>query len=336
MEATQQSDEVLMKHYFKGMKISEPQTYENMTIVPVSDAIEHKIDYISLSEAIEKDYITIKEVDESASVSNLKVINKSDRNVLIIDGEQFVGAKQNRIINATVFIPGNSKLIINVSCVEEGRWSYVSDKFDTSDNILEFGTRVRKMKNVNASLRRSEAFIADQGEIWDNVHEMISVHRIRSDTAAMEDVYINKKNSIDKYTNTFSLLEKQNGLIVFINGEAVGIEFISLPEVFEINFDKIIRSYALHSIGAKENTDFSKDFLNDAKQFIDEFTKCNIEKFKSTGKGYDFRLTGQKVRGSSLVVDNEIIHFVGFTTQNGKQRKRTGKWFDTDDIPPIM
>ena len=55
---------------------------------------------------------------------DLKVINKSEVMVLILDGEELVGAKQNRIVNTTILIPAKETVLIPVSCVEQGRWSY--------------------------------------------------------------------------------------------------------------------------------------------------------------------------------------------------------------------
>ena len=63
------------------------------------------------------------EVSRGGSVPELKVVNKSDRMLLILDGEELVGAKQNRIVNTTILIAGNTATVIPVSCVEQGRWS---------------------------------------------------------------------------------------------------------------------------------------------------------------------------------------------------------------------
>jgi hypothetical protein len=40
------------------------------------------------------------------------------------DGEQLVGAKQNRILNMTVLVAAETEVTIPVSCVERGRWGY--------------------------------------------------------------------------------------------------------------------------------------------------------------------------------------------------------------------
>jgi environmental stress-induced protein Ves len=65
--------------------------------------------------------VEVAEVDESGQFSRLKVINRSDLSVLILDGEELVGAKQNRIVNTTILIAAESVTIIPVSCVEQGR-----------------------------------------------------------------------------------------------------------------------------------------------------------------------------------------------------------------------
>jgi hypothetical protein len=46
--------------------------------------------------------IEAAEVNETGSVPELKVINRSPEMVLLLDGEELVGAKQNRIVNITI------------------------------------------------------------------------------------------------------------------------------------------------------------------------------------------------------------------------------------------
>ncbi len=53
-------------------------------------------------------------VDEVGSgvVSRLLLHNLGDRPVLLVDGEQLVGARQNRILNTTILVPARTKLEI--------------------------------------------------------------------------------------------------------------------------------------------------------------------------------------------------------------------------------
>ena len=54
-----------------------------------------------LTEALVQNLIAVTEVCEGGSVPELKVVNKSGTMVLILDGEELIGAKQNRVVNTT-------------------------------------------------------------------------------------------------------------------------------------------------------------------------------------------------------------------------------------------
>ena len=68
----------------------------------------------------------------AGSVPELLVENMGDIRVLFIEGEELVGAKQNRILNTSILVAAKSKTKIPVSCVEQGRWGYKSKFFGSS------------------------------------------------------------------------------------------------------------------------------------------------------------------------------------------------------------
>lgn len=52
--------------------------------------------------------------------------------MLFVEGQELKGAKQNRVLNTSVLIGAKSKTVLPVSCVEQGRWRYVSKGFTAS------------------------------------------------------------------------------------------------------------------------------------------------------------------------------------------------------------
>ena len=54
----------------------------------------------------------------------LRVLALGDRPVLVVEGEHFLGGRQNRALNATVLVPAKSKVKVPVSCLEQGRWGH--------------------------------------------------------------------------------------------------------------------------------------------------------------------------------------------------------------------
>ena len=128
--------------------------------------------YITLKEAQEDQLIRITEVSESGSVPELYVISTSDLPVLLLDGEEIAGAKQNRILNTSILVPAKGNIIIPVSCTEEGRWSYDSPHFYDSDEMQSFTIRSSKMESVSSNLKRANSYASDQGEVWDGIRNM--------------------------------------------------------------------------------------------------------------------------------------------------------------------
>jgi hypothetical protein len=73
---------------------------------------------------------------EAGSVPNLAVRNDGDTPVLLLHGEELIGAKQNRVVNVTMLVPAKTVLKIPVSCVEQGRWHFRSRKFGDSEHTM--------------------------------------------------------------------------------------------------------------------------------------------------------------------------------------------------------
>jgi hypothetical protein len=49
-----------------------------------------------------------------------------------MEGEDVVGAKQNRTINLSILVPAQAEVIAPVTCVEAGRWHARSAQFASS------------------------------------------------------------------------------------------------------------------------------------------------------------------------------------------------------------
>ena len=96
--------------YLEQAKIGRKQSFKNLSIFPLLSTYGLDLEYLLLDEALSEGAMEVVEVDKDGSVPDLKVINKSPRMVLILDGEELIGAKQNRIVNTTILIQGNSTM----------------------------------------------------------------------------------------------------------------------------------------------------------------------------------------------------------------------------------
>jgi hypothetical protein len=206
------------------------------------------LDYITLDEALTEELIEVVEVSEEGTVPELKVVNKSPCMILILDGEELVGAKQNRIVNTTILIQEKTTTVIPVSCVEQGRWAHTSPRFDSEERLMAAQLRAMKSEQVHHSIRTSDDYYSDQAAIWREISKKARRMRAESPTMAMSEIYEKKRAALDGYINHFRLVEMQVGAVFMINGKVVGVDCFGKPETFSKVFRKLVESYALDAI----------------------------------------------------------------------------------------
>lgn len=210
--------------FLSSLKIGEAGKYSNLIVFPVYSDTAIPANYLLLDEALKNDRFTVTEVSDSGRVPELKVINGLDINVLIIDGEELIGAKQNRIVNTTIIIGCGKEVVIPVSCVEERRWAYKSRKFTAGKSHLYADLRRKKTEAVSFSLKEQHTFHARQHEIWYNINEKSSKFSVKSTTGAMQDIFESREKEINKYSEAIKPDSGQIGFIAFIDSEIAGCE----------------------------------------------------------------------------------------------------------------
>ena len=277
-----------------------------------------------------KKLIEVVELDNDGSVPELKVINKSPEMILILDGEELVGAKQNRIVNTTILVKRNTTIVIPVTCVEHGRWSYDSPTFHSQERMMSSNLRARKSEQVNYSVRSTGEFRADQGAIWDGIAEKADRMAAPSPTGAMGAIYDKEMPSIEEYVKHFRLIDSQVGAIFMINGKVVGLDAFGKPGIFSKVFKKLLESYTLDAIDWYDPDKEYKALKSEVTRFQKAALSADAESRPSVGLGTDFRLESRKVTGFALALDDHLLHLSIFAradgNNHGKQPSRMGRY----------
>ena len=303
--------DVTIKKYLASFEFGELQHFKNMGILPILTSLDDSPEYLTLKEALEKQVLVITEVSHEGSVPELKVTNSAEIPVLLLDGEEVVGAKQNRVLNTTILVKENSELVIPVSCTEQGRWAYREREFSDSDTLMSTKLRRIKSQTVSDTLADSQEFRSDQGTVWTAIHEFSEEAGARSETGAMKAAYETKMDDLNDYLRAFPLIPSQKGLFSFIDGEVVGFDCVSRESAYSILHPKLVKSYAMDAILQKTKLTETPD-VNKAKQFIDRAQKCKEKKYESVGKGWDYRFEGESAVGSALKFGKTVIHMAFF------------------------
>ena len=75
---------------------------------------------------------------------DVRVSNLEEPPLPLLDGEQLVGAKQNRILKTTALVAAQSEVTMPASCVERGRCGYRARHSVPSEFSLYAGLRAKK------------------------------------------------------------------------------------------------------------------------------------------------------------------------------------------------
>ena len=307
-----------VKNQLESIKISDPLQFQNLTLFAIKGSSSNTLNYLTLSQAYEKNCVEINETSDAGTVSQLLFINKSDTPILILEGEELNGAKQNRIINVSILVPANIGMVIPVSCCERSRWGYKSSRnFNLSNRMTFAKARRNKLRRVNESWESGRGATSDQQQVWSDIGVKFAKMNVDSHTESMGDFYDTYSEQIDQYVKSFAAEDDDKGIIAAINGKIVSIEFFDKNIIFKSNLEKIIRSLAADAI---EDKNISKQLtIKDAENFVSNIANSKIIELGGLGLGTQYKINGETHLGQTLLFHKELIHFVVFNNRDWVQ-----------------
>ena len=283
-----------------GYKVLEPIRHGNLTVFPVIAAKSHDTaEFITLDEGLRSGEVVVTESGNisplmrprhrhgqitppqyggGAQVNQLVLVNNSKRPLILLAGEIVTGGKQDRVIGKDRLVPAESDPIdMSVFCVEPGRWTGASAKFDSYNGAM-----------AQPAVRGKAMAEKDQSQVWAEVGKTKeSLSRMASPPAATAiggttsyaRVMDNKevKQQVDSvaepiqhnYQSLIKQLRNQNavGVVVAVSGQIVWADIFASTNLLEKYWPKLVRSYAAEAVvtkakGYEADTKKAQEFLN--------------------------------------------------------------------------
>jgi hypothetical protein len=295
------------------IQLGEPIVYRGIVVAPLFPRQQPRADYITLEEAIPLGF-RVSEVDAAGSVPELLASNPLDSNVLLYDGEELVGAKQNRILNLTVLLPVVSETRIPVSCVEEGRWAARSAAFAAADHTAYPELRRRKAELLSADpLARGLA----QHGVWAEVNAKADRLHAAAPTRAQADIFTSRADELG-VRRAFPLVAGQSGAIFALGPSTVTLDHVSQPRAFQLLYPKLLDGYLLDAIERLDGEAANRRAL---ESFVERIEAAPRSRRRSVGLGNDVRLRAQRIVGAALEIDDELVQLSGFSTDDSGEVK---------------
>jgi hypothetical protein len=311
---------------FAGITIGTPASFQNLTLFPLLRPCSTEApDYLLLEDAIAQGLARVTELTADGSVPELRFENDSDQPVLLLDGEELIGAKQNRILNVTVVAPAKQTIVIPVSCVEAGRWNMAATDFKTAGHLLYSRARANRTADVSASMRAGGTRQSNQSAIWDDIAAKSSRMKAASPTGAMSAVYEKHAAPVEQYVNSFNCDPLQVGVIFAIPGSCIGVDLFDNPATLRRLFPKLVRSYALDALESAPPREQAEDRSQVATELLKEITAAPTFSQPAVGIGEEVRIDGASLSGSALWALNRYVHVCAFVPDRprGSNESRT-------------
>jgi hypothetical protein len=273
------------------VELADPMSFGGLVLIPLLLLHEPRHAYLGLDEAMENG-LTVGEVDEAGLVPTLSVANLLDSDVLLFEGEELVGAKQNRILDRTILVSAASKTPVPVSCVESGRWSYRSRTFSAAPRA------------AYPELRRRKREGGGQNEVWAEVAEKASRMDVASPTGASAELYASRGASLDEYLEQLPRRQGQCGSIVCVAGRVVCLDLVGRADVYAGLHAKLLRGYALDAIERRVDAEVPTAYIASLLRRIASAPRTPTP---AVGLGQNWRLESDRLVGSELIVDGELV-----------------------------
>jgi hypothetical protein len=298
----------------QALRCGAAQYFSNLALVPLLTPAPRAAAYITLADALAQDLAFLDEVNEAGEVPVVRCENRGERPLLLLDGEEVQGAKQDRVFNLTVLLPARTRCDVPVSCVEQGRWSRREPGFRASGRTLHASARAAKARAVTASLSRGTGRGADQAALWTDVRGKLERMAVRSESGALGDAYAHFAEAVEAYVEGFSVEAAQTGALFAINGRVCGVECFDAPEVFAKLFPVILRGYALDAID-HWRADAAPLAAGVGAAVLARVAACPTRRRRALGLGNEYRFEGTDIAGGALVLRDVPLHLCAFLDQ---------------------
>ncbi len=227
--------------------------------------------------------------------------------MLFLEGEELVGAKQNRILNTSVLVAAHSKVKIPVSCVEQGRWGYRSRGFGSSGSHIPTKMRRALKTSVSRSIKTKHGHRSDQGEIWDEVEQLHASHHVESPTTAMSDAFDSYRDRIETFKSELEYVDGAVGVAIAIGDRVVSVDLFDKPDTCRKVWNRLLSGVVFDALEAGDTE--RQASTADVEQLVAAVGDLPWEQSEAVAEGEEYRAVSKcGDHGSALAFEQVVVH----------------------------
>lgn len=244
---------------------------------------------------------------EDAAVQSLKAYNPSNAPVLVVEGEHFLGGKQNRGFNVTVLVPARTTLEVPVSCLEQGRWN-ARRPFRRGNMHSPWNVRRQTQAGVAVSMAERGTRRGDQRRVWREVERTLRDSRANSPTASAADAEQRITRNLSLAGNIEELaklgpLPGQCGMAIAHGRWISAIEIFGSDTLFKAHWGSLIRSHMLAIPDVRR-----RPSATSVLSVLRSLGSAKSSDSDAVGLGTEQHISNDRWVGQALTLDGNLVH----------------------------
>lgn len=271
--------------------------------------------YLLYQQAQDMGLISIEEVTESGAVGELRVVNRADRPVLLVEGEVLLGMKQTRVLNLTILVAAHASLEVPVSCVESGRWRAVSEEA-TGKAAINLAPSVRAAKTVTVarSMRSGRTFASDQQAVWARVDRVLDRHGASAPSRSYADLADGTVAHLTGIASSVEPASGQVGVIACVAGRVACVDVFEAPEVLASLWSGLIASYQAEALMVDSTTSKPLGARADAaaRRWFRSIAAGSASVGPDIGLGSHVTVVAPDLEAAALLHGSQVVHLSAF------------------------
>ena len=296
------------------LEIGQAAVAGNLALLPLNAGRRPPADpphYFFYQQARDAGLVTVQEVSDAGSVGMLRVANRADRPVLLVEGEVLLGMKQTRVLNLTILVPATSVLNVPVSCVESGRWHSVSEEALGKAAInLAPSVRAAKTVTVARSMRSARSFASDQNAVWAGVDRILDGHSADAPSRSYADLARHSR-PLTNLAATIEPAPDQVGVIACVGGRVACADTFEAPEVLASMWTGLVASYQAEA-AMSDAKPLGAPTGAAARRWFRSIAAGSASVGPELGAGSHLTVVAPDLEAAALIHEGRIVHLSAF------------------------
>lgn len=290
---------------FGNLKIENPFFIHNVKIYPVEGKLGDD-GFTTIEEAIRAKSVVLKDIH---GVDRISVQNSGEWPIFAIDGEELLGARQNRILNVDIFIEPQKEYVVPVTCIEQHRWKG-SPIFSEGGFTITPSLRSTLAQSVKTSLENKKGFQSNQSLIWAQIDSTLKATRVNSLTSSFHDVYKTLNDLIEELMEGFDTIENSIGFLAYVKDEFIGCDLFGSNTVYRRFEKKLLKSYVLD--GYIRRYVKGPSIAKSPEEVMTLIGETNLQNHKSPTEG-DVLIGGREnLLTKAFSIQGNLLHVAAF------------------------